>query len=117
MERRRFLATTGIVLLGGCTFADSEETPTVTPVGPPENGTETPTETPGTRDDPALTAEELRERRVVDFETVRATSRRRSGSGGFPASGTRRARGFETAMGRSISPRPGTTNSLSPYPR
>ena len=74
MERRRFLATTGIALLGGCTFADSEETPTVTPVGPPENGTETPTETPGTRDDPALAAEELRERRVVDFETVPLTA-------------------------------------------
>lgn len=72
MKRRRFLATTGIALLGGCTFGGSEETPTATPVSPPGTGTGTPTDDRGD-DDRSLTAEDLRERRVVDFETAPLT--------------------------------------------
>lgn len=74
MDRRRFLATTGLALLGGCTLGDvggtSTDSPTVTPIDPP---TGTPTDPTTPDDGPPLTAETLRERRVVDFETAPLT--------------------------------------------
>ncbi|PSQ45097.1 hypothetical protein BRD14_00150 [Halobacteriales archaeon SW_5_68_122] len=74
MKRRRFLATSGIALLGGCTFGDfggsPTETPTATPV-PSDESTGTPSGEPG--DEPSVTADELRERRVVEFETAPLT--------------------------------------------
>ena len=72
MKRRRFLATSGIALLGGCTFGDpgesSTETPTVTPA-PSDEPTGTPSGNPG--EAPSVTADELRERRVVAEQLFR----------------------------------------------
>lgn len=74
MDRRRFIATTGLALLGGCTLGDTGETPadgpTATPIDPP---TGTPTDGPPTGDDTPISPEALRERRVVDFETAPLT--------------------------------------------
>ena len=74
MKRRRFLATSGIALLGGCTFGDfggsPTEMPTVTPA-PSDESTGTPSGNPG--EAPSVTADELRERRVVEFETAPLT--------------------------------------------
>ncbi|MEF8915809.1 hypothetical protein [Natronomonas sp.] len=68
MNRRGFLATTGIALLSGCTFdggtGDTSNT---------ETPTDGPTETPPP-EEPGVSAEDLRERRVVDFENVELTA-------------------------------------------
>lgn len=73
MERRRFLATTGIALLGGCTFGATGDTPTSTPLDPPTDTPGTPTDGPDPSGDPELTQADLRDRRVVDFETAPLT--------------------------------------------
>lgn len=69
MQRRRFLAAVGTAaLLAGCPSQDvGSDTPTATPV----DGTDTPDSDPG--DDPSLAPEDLRDRRVVDFENVPLT--------------------------------------------
>ncbi|MFT4885731.1 MAG: hypothetical protein ACI8U4_003258, partial [Natronomonas sp.] len=73
MNRRGFLATTGIALFSGCTFDNSgRKTPTTDT--PTDGPTETPTESPAASDEPPVSAEDLRERRVVDFETVPLTA-------------------------------------------
>lgn len=72
MNRRGFLATTGVALFSGCTF-DSGVGNTSNTETPSDGETETPTESPAPPEDPEVTAEALRERRVVDFETVPLT--------------------------------------------
>lgn len=71
MNRRGFLATTGIALFSGCTFDSNPGDPSNTGT-PTETPSETPTDSP-TPEEPALSAEDLRERRVVDFENVPLT--------------------------------------------
>jgi hypothetical protein len=68
MNRRGFLATTGIALFSGCTFDSSPGNASNT-----ETPTETPTESPAPPQEPDISPGDLRERRVVDFENVPLT--------------------------------------------